>query len=363
MIYLFVFVLSTLFMRFASNYYNKSALLFLIFSLLAIMPPILIGGLRDSTVGTDTSAYPVTAFNALQNGISAETLLLLSYIEPFYFLLSFVGIKIFGNDINSILLITQIIIIICTYIACFRLKKIAPPTLSWTLYLFLFFNMSLNAMRQNIAISIVFLGFTYLIERKLFKFLIYVFIAFMFHKSAIISLLLIPCIFIESNKVNKYMILGAVILFVSYSAILKNSLSFDIMDKYEQYQVGGEYEGKLSYSELILRIVFLSLLFCRTPKNEKRQYFFNVMTLFICEFFINLLQVWSRFIGRLGQYIFILYIVYVPYYLYRNKINGKSRIDNIFFTFAVVIIYWYYVYILKDAGETSNYTSKILGFF
>ena len=55
LLYLFTFILSILFTYIASLYY-KNRMIFILFSVVAVTPLIIIGGLRDVGVGYDTIA-------------------------------------------------------------------------------------------------------------------------------------------------------------------------------------------------------------------------------------------------------------------------------------------------------------------
>lgn len=63
-IYIFIFALSLLGVKIADMWYDDQRRLWA-GSLLAVLPPIIIAGLRDSTVGSDMELYIVPIFNGI----------------------------------------------------------------------------------------------------------------------------------------------------------------------------------------------------------------------------------------------------------------------------------------------------------
>lgn len=100
-------------------------------------------------------------------------------------------------NISQYLDFTQLYFIITSFIIAFSFYKVfkkysADFAISTLLFLSLpiFFFNSLSIIRQFVAVSIIFYGFTFIRNRNFFKFLVTVVVASMFHKSAIIGLVL-----------------------------------------------------------------------------------------------------------------------------------------------------------------------------
>lgn len=364
MIYFVCFVWAVICAKLADNYCKKNNFLFLIFSALGLVPLILIAGYRDITIGTDTSAYPITAMELISRGYdSNELLAALGYIEPLYLLIAYLSVQLLSNDVHSILIMSSAITIICFYIGFVRLRKYAPLWLSVFMFLFIFYNASLNAQRQLMAMSIVFLGFSYLInqrKRDLWIFVATVVIGFFIHKSAIVAILNIPLFYFDNEKYKLWTLLGCIAITIFYVSIFERLSVYDAFQKYEQYQQGEDYEGFFSASEFLLRIIFLYLLFYTAGRKKDKKLFISCKYAFICELCLNLLQIRSRFIGRTGYYLFDLYLIFIPYFVYRlGRIKFKAILA--LFLMLVTVGYWWYVYIQSNAGFTNPYTSKILG--
>lgn len=361
MIYFFIFILAILFAKCADSSYEKNKYVFLLFSLFALAPMIIIAGLRDVSVGTDTSMYPVTVYEFFNREKELNELIVtLGYIEPFYLLTGYVALVLLPNDVHSVLFLTNAITLIFFYIGFVKLRKLSPLSLSVFMFSFLCFNQTLNLQRQFLAMSIVFLGFTYLIRHNLIVYLLSVLLAFLCHKSAIVGLLLIPIFYYRNTKCDKILIFSSLTFLLLYAWLMKYFTAFAFFSKYEMYQQGGGFGGAFSFSEFILRLIFLYLFFTFSKKRKDSDLFHACKTAFICEFIINLLQVKSSYMGRLGYYLYDLYFVFIPYYICRIA-QGRNKQLGMIILLISVILYWWYVSIFSAAGVTYPYTSEILG--
>lgn len=351
-IYLIVFTHAILFSVLAQVGKKALSILFMFFS---SAPLVILASFRDMTIGSDTALYPV---QALYNG-EDYTFSLFSSIEPLYSYLGYIVCLIKGN-IYTMLLITHMFIIFFFYYGIWRLRKYVPMWISVFFFCFLFFNMSLQLSRQSIAISLIFLGFTYLQEKKLYIFIITVIVGFLFHKSAIAAVLIIPYIYSSNKKLQLLVLFCVLFVLLSYSIVLNMFTIIQIFEKYQSYAEGEEFEGRMSNSEIILRISFLIFILYGIRYKSS----FNLLLLFLTEFCLNLLQIYSRYVGRIGLYIYVLYFFYLPYLMTCSH-NKYKRIKGLpimrTLIMGLTILYWWFVYINNNAGETYPYTSKILG--
>lgn len=357
MIYFIVFVISIFFANIAENTLKrKETILCVIFSFIPIMLLSLLAGIRDVTIGIDTSYYPVTAWEITDcNSLSKEWLSLSFYLEPLYILLAYLTHFIY-NDFNFFLWITHFIIIVCFYIAFIRMRHLAPMWFMMFLFCFLYYNTSINISRQSLAVAFGILGYSFLERKNLKMFLICIVIGFLFHKSCLFALLLIPIMYMP-RRINKYIIVSLIVAFFAYSFLIVQFSMIEGFEKVGIYQIGGEMNATFSISEFIIRVAFLMIIYF-TLNKYNRDFRMNILTLFICELILNLFQMRSEFMGRIGYYIFILYLVYIPYVL-RNCSREKRFILSCFII-CLSIFNWWYVYIHSEAGQTFPYTSKIL---
>lgn len=358
MIYSLVFLWTVFFSKFIPQNNKNYSLLFGV-SLILLLPILCVGGFRDITIGSDTQAYPIQAYYFVQQNNK-----LMDYfstnIEALYLLTAYVVYHFISTDFSALLFVTNAIIICVFYIGLLNLRKSISIEVSLLIFLCLFFNMFLSLQRQGLAMAFVFLGLTYMMKKKLLLTALCILVGFFYHKSAIISVLCIPILYYQKAIVNKYILLG-IALFVAFFSIALNYLTtFDAFEKYDTYGKGGDYsEGAFSLSELVLRIVLLGVFWFGVEKKYKDNRYFSYLTILLCDFMINLLQLKSAFVGRLGYYFYMCYIFIIPQYIFNRSINKNKFFYKLLVLF-IVIVYWFLIYIYKDAGSTYQYKSVIL---
>lgn len=85
---------------------------------------------------------------------------------------------------------------------------------------------SLNVIRQAMAVGIILLGVEALKRKKYIVFLVYVFIATMFHTSAIIAVLLLVCDLLKYNRNTIYKLTAITLVFtIAYRVVFERILS------------------------------------------------------------------------------------------------------------------------------------------
>ncbi|MBQ9232259.1 MAG: EpsG family protein [Prevotella sp.] len=357
MVYIIVFIISIVFAKLADN--SEERCISWCYLALSALPLIVFAGFRDDEIGTDTSLYPLVIHTIIDEGFSLSDILDYStLVEPLYSSFIYYTYYVFGSEFSTFLFIQHFLIVGCFYIASYRLRQFVSLPQSVFMFCFLFYNMSLNIQRQSIALCIVYLGYSFLVDNKLRVFIISVLIGFFFHKTAIMGLFLIPIMYVEETKYNIYYILGTILVLVLYSIVLDYFLKYTGLDKYEQYMDNSEFEGAFSNSEFILRLVFLTI-FLYAANSEKLATYYNALTLFVCEFFLNLLQIKSAFVGRIALYAYILYIVYLPNFCFKND-DEEDNVPAILVTNSMIVIYWLFVYVISEAGSTYPYKSQLL---
>ena len=119
-------------------------------------------------------------------------------------------------NVSQFLGFTQLYFIVTSFIIIFSFywvfkKFSADFAISTLLFLSLpiFFFNSLSIIRQFVAVSIIFYGFTFIRNRNFYKFLFTIFVASMFHKSAVIGIVLY---FLYNRKAHVYFFLVIYVL-------------------------------------------------------------------------------------------------------------------------------------------------------
>ncbi len=191
MIYLACFAVSVLFAHYANRTQRKQ--LFWLFSVLSILIPTLLAGLRDYEIGTDTMHY----FNLKRywlGAVSADSLgaymkyyMGIGYGEPLFALLCGFVAQVFGNY-SVLLFLVHTVIMTGFYIGAYRFRKEVNPVFVLVVFYLLYYSHSLNIMRQYMAMAIVFAALADITQRKYLRYCICVAVAVLFHTSALLGL-------------------------------------------------------------------------------------------------------------------------------------------------------------------------------
>lgn len=215
-----------------------------------------------------------------------------------------------------------IVLTVFEYYVLYRLVKRYVPRDWYWLSIFIFtFNTALllvtsSMMRQFLAIMIVILALDYIIKKKWYIALILIYLASLFHTSALV---LLPFSFVGflnfkiSNK-NAIIIFGvylvlyytAAVLFKDYFNVL---LALEQFEKYEIYLDDKQGTGGTGLGVIFnMLLLFLLLLYHKFQHPKVRILF---LLFFVSNFFYLFGSI-APLTGRLGYYFSILMIVVYP---------------------------------------------------
>ncbi len=257
---------------------------------------ILVAGLRYK-VGTDYSAY-YRNWDIFASGFLYS---LTKLDEPGYRGICYLGMKLGFKDGSFAIFVASAITIGIGYYTIY--KNIQNLFIPMILFIAMgCWHASFNAVRQCLAAMIVFYGYPYLKERKLFIYSLCVFGAYLFHKSAIV--MIIP-FFLLNFKINPrniaFFVLGAILLLHSYEyvfrfteEVLGNDIDIENLDEYTFKQV-----NRLRVlANSAPAFVFLYYIFIK--KISFNLFYINIMLL---NMMISIITMNSPYLARMGIYI------------------------------------------------------------
>lgn len=254
-------------------------------------------------------------------GKYSESLYYNFYNSEFGYTFLNVLISFFTENRYIFILIITLIIYIFLFISLRKYTENYP--LAVILFMGLWFFFTFTYLRQVLAATIVWLGIQYVIERKLWKFLVVFLIGFSMHNSAIIFF---PLYFIPLKKFSPKLIVG-VMLFLLLLGLspLPNSLfevyeSSSIVERHAEYNASGDL--RIAY---ILEAFFFLYLILKSykyiPADKSHVVLLN-MALIFCG--ILLLFVRSENGGRLSWYYMIGIIATITSICtYKTNIQNK----------------------------------------
>ena len=167
-------------------------------------------GSRAETVGIDTGQYAYIWNYDIKAGnfdyIDTEAELGFYYLQTFF--------KLFVSYQSFLFIIGGVSIVPICYVVYRYSKKCALAVLIFYSSI-AFHTLEFAAARQALAFTGVIIAFNYLMERNLKRFLVTLFIAALFHQTAVIF---IPCYWLYNIKINKITsILWLGIMFISFA--------------------------------------------------------------------------------------------------------------------------------------------------
>jgi hypothetical protein len=369
MAYIITFSLSVLFFFIAEKFLSrKGMVLGFIFSLIAILVPSIVAACRDLEIGRDTSNYVLAAFKTAQLSESLEIFLSHSSLEPLYNCLTYT-ISLFTTNIAWLLFSIQFIIVLLVYLSVYKLRQYAPIWFFMFIYLFVFYNPSLNITRQTLAMAFCLYSFSFLIEHKLLKSFIVFLPAIGFHSTAFIYLSVYLIFYFvkkvkNTREIRLYQIFGIIISIsiISYlSNIIDILISTGILsDKFYTYASDDRWGSSFPIKSFVYSVFIFFILNRVSSKKQIKDYLLFRM-LFLISIIFCFAGLVSTIAERGGWYFLFLSILIIPIVLYDHKKIRKPYIRIFPFILLFFLFYWYMAIVVMNLSDTYPYTSSILG--
>lgn len=363
MIYFICFVISALLAHLASKATKRSGIVFL--SFLSVATTVLLAGLRDISIGIDTSNY---FYGSWSRAITSPSFrdFVLSYqegdsVEILHLVIMGMVAKTIGNY-NVYLIVVHLIIVGCFYIGAFRMRHHADPAFVLFVFYLLYFGHSLNIYRQYMAMSVVFMALADIEKRKHLRYLIFVVLGFLIHNTAVMGLgpLVLFRILYPKNKVNpnlwfRTFIALVLIIVGSYVFVPLVEVAIDsgtISDKYSYY-LNDEEVGNYTMAILFLSVEIVGLLL--TWKNFKKSnlsYFFLISFVsFLALYIMGQNIVYGKRIAAYFSFINIITLGKMIQCQPTQDLKNFVKISVIVVTF----VFWCYVFVYRNANQTMPY--------
>lgn len=224
---------------YARQYYIKSESNISI----AVMAMILFTIFR-SNVGWDYLAY----YNSIKYGIITN---IVSNGE--YGTIMLIRVSKYLNNPNIFFIVNGFISLLLISKAIKRYSKDQWSSLFWFLCFPLFFLNSLSVVRLFTALSLTFYGFRYIEQKKAIKYAIVVFVASLFHKSALIAILLY---FISTVKLK----VSRLIILLFLLPVIGVFLNFLVLNYLPRYAIYTEKTNIQEGTKAIIVFVIITIL-------------------------------------------------------------------------------------------------------
>lgn len=312
-----------------------------------------LSAVRASCIGNDTAEY-MSIFSASPN---IELNVFEMRYEMGYVLLNKVLYNISSNP--QIILIVSSIIIGLGYYKFICKYSIIPMLSVFLFFTFGYWGQMTNIIRQGIAIVIVLFSFDYIKSRKLFKFILIIIIAMLFHRTAIIFLIAYPLSFLKVNLKTGFIafIISIGGLFFFDFIINKVLLMFPT---YSYYLDSAYLDGNVR-SATIINIIIVCIILCfgitvnkytsknqlvdnpaykHTNKNTKfNQKDFETISIFLLiGIIVSILSLKFNLLDRVCNYFNVFSIIYLPNII--SRIRDRKLI--IFISMIITLLFFGY---------------------
>ena len=378
MIYIVCFFISCSFLWLSEKCKNKFARNGIV--IVAILIPCLLAGLRADIIGTDVKVYVEPMYNAAKESHSLAAYMKqrwfviwrYMYVDKFEIGFSFMIFLIqkLGGSFAVVLFFIQVLIIAPIYIGLRKIRKPYPIWFGMLVFYCLFYNTSLNMMRQWIAMAILFMAFSYLVLGEKKKYCIITFIACLFHTSAIMGFVIL-LVYIYSTKERKYIkianfkldeSMAPVKIFV-YGCIVLLSLNIIVvilsrigLSKYIGYIQGNNGLYILPY-QIFLRLPVIILFIIRWKKvlkKDKLAPFYGSML--VLDLLTSQLMSINAYAFRIGSFFSEYNILSYSALVYAgNRKYKKNRYMRLLYIVVYIIYYWLYYYVITGTHATFPY--------
>lgn len=339
----------------------------------ALFLPCLFAGVRDDTVGTDVLTYGIWTFRA------AEAQSLASFMQS-YATISAPGFNLlswflarsgsFELYLGAIQALT-----VCPIYLYARHRYPGCTWVAMAAYMLLLFPISLNAMKQMIAVSLCLLSYE-LIERKRFLlFALYVIaVSVFFHQTAFIFLIVYPVMRLMYDigkgpsaffgRGQRLAVAAIILLLFALMFVFGNRLIELLSPIKESYSYQANASGdRLNYSALVMTVTFVIIYFLNRPKGKagtglvREQEILGIMC--IVGSLAFQLNVIASSLLRFAYYL----IGFVPLYASSLLKGGKRAVSlvSVLILFAFLVLYFVQVYVINGGNAVYPYTSAILG--
>lgn len=259
--------------------------------------------------------------------------------DPTYYFSGWVFSRIFSNGQWWLAFIGAVYVLV---IAVLIYRESKSPLLSIVAFLSLaHFDFTLNCLRQSLAMSITTLAFFSLKDRKPWKFLFLVIMASLFHRSALIFLMVYP---VANMKLGwKHIIVAALvfILFFVAQGTVRNLMGKFLADT--QYEGYIDSETTLTFSGFIIQGAIFAFCLMYYPTVSRQYEKANVLYNLV---FIGLMfQVFSSMVAeffRVSRYFSVFSVILIPLAISAES-NKKLRVIE-----SIIIPLIFIVYMFKD---------------
>lgn len=376
MIYLISFFASCTFFWFSEK--NKNKFIKNLLAIIAILIPCILAALRSNIIGTDVKVYVEPMYNAAKESYNLSSYMTKKwyviwrymYVNKFEigFSLMIYLIEKIGGSLSTVFFVIQLLIVAPIYFGLKRFNKPYPIYFGMLVFYLMFYNTSLNMMRQWIAMSFLFLALSYLTNKNIKKYGLFVVVSSLFHTSALIIGGLIMLIYLYTIKrkysiricsyklkdsikpMNLFFYGCLTLLLLNVIAIILTKIG---LSKYSGY-IRGDNGIHILPKQFLLRLPIMALLIIRWKKivkEDKLSVFYASMM--VLDLLASQLMSINAYAFRIASFFSEYNILSYSALVYAGE--KRNKFMRLFYVFAYIVCYWIYFYVIVGSHKTFPY--------
>ena len=345
---------------------SKSNIMKFIFSILSILVPSILAGIRADTVGVDIRGYGIAHYNSARIARSFYDFITVHgnlRFESGWFTLTYISTKIF-NSLNWNLFFYNLLNCTCFYIGAWKHRKFAPLPLIMLIFFLMQYNSTYNLMRQSAACSIIFMGFDTLEKKQYLKFCLYIIAATSFHTSAIFVVIYMLGFHIAitsntgrlKNVINLFLYSLVLLCFLARPifAILANYITFfQIYTGHNENIFANNYTvGTMLVGELMMFLFYPNggmKIFRKSPGGEKMFNYYRYSIVFGIAFYFGA-HIFAR------GYFYFEYVNILAYsVLHKFIMNKYLRFIVFMISLLAYFGYFYQYFMVRNMANCGSF--------
>ena len=326
--------------------------------LIAILIPALFEGLRDDVVGRDMLGYGGNWFFLMDENEELSSMLEFAQTPEYAYHLLISLCKKISQNIHLFMTACALIKMSAVTLFAYRMREQLSSVLFLFSYYCFFYVLGFSMMRQGIAVAICIYSLVYYMRNEIWRFLLMVVIAFLFHNSAVLMLLLIPLYYIR-NLSYKYVIILGSIAFVYFSVeILFELVLMTPLFKSEMADLYIDSGVPSAKSNLFISSVFLcygayQYFFEDEEANENT--YMLIVTSAVTLMFL-LLSSYIEVAFRMSYYMYIVSLTIVLTFVFDSERYRCIKEC----AFIALFLLFFYIECTHGLADALDYTSNIL---
>ena len=266
--------------------------------------------------------------------------------------------------------LSNFVVVLLIYLAAFDNRERVSMWFIMFVFLFGYYNQSLNLVRQSIALAMGVYFFKYLENKQWIKLIISLIIIKYTHNTGIFYIGFVGAYLLAVGKYKLKPLILLITLFCSVFIFLYFDfivgffvLSGILPQKFLYYLSGDEvdYTSLFIFHFVLSLILFLIYIYNYKSKEKDKLLSYSFLNLLGSILILtSLVSIWSFRVAF--YFLFISECLLLPKAFFVMK--PKYKLENfvlIFVTIVMIIIVWFKVYIVNNDNDTYPYKSEILG--